>query len=491
MACVDLAAMPLQILLRRHPDWETHPVAVVDRDKPLGIIQWVNEHARACRILPGMRYAAGLSLSRELRAGVVSEVENAEEIALLARRLWCFSPRIEPSTREPGVFWLDATGLLPLYASLDTWASAIQEDLRRVGFRSVVAVGFSRFGSYAAAKTSANNIIFRSATHEQARLRAVPIDRLGIAPGLRDTLLRLGIVTVGDFAGLPSSGIRKRFGAAAHELHRLAQGTGWAPIEPQPMLEPAERSRVLESPETNLDRLLAAVEPLLQSILIQFSERQEALLSLQFFLSLDNGKELSERLSPAVPTLDANQLLSLIRLRIETLSFSSGVVELRIQGTGAPISRGQIELFPEAPRRNFPAVHRALARIRAELGNDAVVHAHLHVGHLPEACFGWEPFENLVAPKPTAVEMRPLVRRVYSPPLQLPARARHEPDGWLIAHFADGPVEEVIGPHVVSGGWWAREISRAYHYVRTRSGRWLWIYNDQKRRRWFLQGEVE
>ena len=54
-----------------------------------------------------------------------------------------------------------------------------------------------------------------------------------------------------------------------------------------------------------------------------------------------------------------------------------------------------------------------------------------------------------------------------------------------------GPVEEVIGPHVVSGGWWIREISRDYYYVRTRSGRWLWIYNDRRRRRWFLQGEVE
>jgi hypothetical protein len=36
-----------------------------------------------------------------------------------------------------------------------------------------------------------------------------------------------------------------------------------------------------------------------------------------------------------------------------------------------------------------------------------------------------------------------------------------------------------------------REVSRAYHYVRTRKGRWLWIYNDHKRRAWFLHGEVQ
>ena len=61
----------------------------------------------------------------------------------------------------------------------------------------------------------------------------------------------------------------------------------------------------------------------------------------------------------------------------------------------------------------------------------------------------------------------------------------------VAARFSDGPVEEVIGPHIVSGGWWTRETTRAYHYVRTRSGRWLWIYNDRRRRRWFLHGEVE
>ena len=68
---------------------------------------------------------------------------------------------------------------------------------------------------------------------------------------------------------------------------------------------------------------------------------------------------------------------------------------------------------------------------------------------------------------------------------------RRDPDGWLIAGVSEGPVEEVIGPHIVSGGWWIKEITRAYYYVRTRRGRWLWIYHDDKRRRWYLQGEVQ
>ena len=109
--------------------------------------------------------------------------------------------------------------------------------------------------------------------------------------------------------------------------------------------------------------------------------------------------------------------------------------------------------------------------------------------------FSWELFQRFSPPQPTEPAARPLLRRFYNPPIALPFRERHEPDGWLISGMADGPVEEVIGPHIVSGGWWtretAREVSRAYHYVRTRSGRWLWIYRDLKRRRWFLHGEVQ
>ena len=45
-ACVDVPALPLQLLLRRRPDWVSGPVAVVDRDKPQGVVLWADEGAR-------------------------------------------------------------------------------------------------------------------------------------------------------------------------------------------------------------------------------------------------------------------------------------------------------------------------------------------------------------------------------------------------------------------------------------------------------------
>ncbi|HEX2228473.1 MAG TPA: DNA polymerase Y family protein, partial [Candidatus Binatia bacterium] len=100
LACVDLPAFPLQLLLKRHPDWVDQPAAVVAEDKPQGLILWVNERARQSGVLPGLRYAAALSLAAGLRAGEVAAKEIAESVSELTRRLMRFSPEVEPAAGE-------------------------------------------------------------------------------------------------------------------------------------------------------------------------------------------------------------------------------------------------------------------------------------------------------------------------------------------------------------------------------------------------------
>ena len=490
-ACVDIRALPLQLLLRAHPEWRARPVVVVDRDRPQGIILWADRHAWACGILPGMRYAAGLSLSRALCGGVVSDMAISEAVAGILGRLWRFSPRIEPSAREAGVFRLDASGLRFLYPSLDQWAASIRDDLREAGFHAVVAVGFSRFGVYAAARAGMHNVVFQDVVEERARVRRVPLVRLGFDPALVDTLLKLGVETLGGFIDLPPAGVVRRFGAEAGEWHRLARGDTWSPLDPVPPQEPIEAGMGLDYPENNVERLLAVLAVLLQSLLRELAVRHEQLASLRLRLKLDNGEEQREEVSPAAPTLEAAHILALCRLRIEGLSLRSGVVEVKVRAVGAERVEQQDTLFPEGLARGLEAAERGLAKVRAAFGDGAVVRACLHEGYLPEARYGWEPLRRLSPPQPGMPLVAPVVRRIYTPPRSLPPREHREPDGWLVAGVTEGPVEEVIGPHLVNGGWWLREAARAYYYVRTRSGRWLWIYHDQKRRRWFLQGEVE
>src|SRR5882724_12809459 len=81
LACVDLPAFPLQLLLRRHPEWAAYPAAVVAEDKPQGLLLWVNEKARQQGVLPGLRYAAAFSLASTLRAGAVALAESKKAVS--------------------------------------------------------------------------------------------------------------------------------------------------------------------------------------------------------------------------------------------------------------------------------------------------------------------------------------------------------------------------------------------------------------------------
>ena len=317
MACVELPAFPLQLLLKRHPDWAGRPVAVVDRDKPQGTILWVNEHARTCRIRTGMRYGAGLSLASTLHAGEVPPADVDRGVAALADRLRRFSPDVEPSRDEPGIFWLNASGLSHLYASPRRWANAVVDAVVECGLRAAISVGFTRFGTYALARTATATAgravtVLRDPAAERVLAGQAPLDRLGLDPALRDSLQKLGVETVRAFLRLPAAGIRRRFGPAAERLHRLAAGDLWVPLQPLRVRDPLVARHDFDDPETDVPRLLFAVERLLNRLLAMIAARHETLGALTLHLRLDRAGTLSEQIRPAAPTLDAAQLLGLV-----------------------------------------------------------------------------------------------------------------------------------------------------------------------------------
>ncbi len=491
LACANLPAFPLQLLLKRHPEWTGCPAAVVAEDKPQAVILWVNKKARRAGVLPGFRYATALSLAPGLRAGVVPLAEIKEGVAGLTHRLMGFTPEVEPCADEPGIFWLNGLGLGLLYPSLAKWAHAVSTEIQNQGFYTRVVVGFTRFGTYALAKIKEGAVVFMDASEERAAAKEVSLDSLDLEPDLRDTLFKLKIKTVGAFLSLPAGGLHQRFGPRTHRLYQMASGDLWAPLKPFVPEEPVRQKLLLDDPEADSTRLLFLVRQLLHPMLVSLVTRGEALAELTLCFLVDRGGWQQEHICPAVPTLDSVQVLDLVRLRLESVQLSAGVVEVELTAVGGAATREQLRLFAERPERDLDAANRALARLRAEFGDQAVVRAKLTHGHLPEARFAWEPFDQVKLPKP-GKGARTLLRRIFVKPIPLPAQPHwSREDGWLLLGARYGAVEKLIGPYVFSGGWWARELHREYYFAETRRGNFLWVYHDRMRRRWFLQGMVE
>src|SRR4029077_18258405 len=195
------------------------------------------------------------------------------------------------------------------------------------------------------------------------------------------------------------------------------------------------------------------------------------------------------------PTLDPGQILDLARLRLESMQFAAGVIEIELEAESCGATVEQICLFErlvlspsamlrinsdEGPARDLDAANRGLARLRAEFGDDAVVQAKLKNGHLPEARFAWEPLSRVKLPEPKLETPTTLVRRVLARPISLPGGPRHtHEDGWLILGHKYGSAHTRSGPHLFSGGWWNKEIQPDYYFAETRRGATARVYYDR------------
>jgi protein ImuB len=554
IACLDLPAFPLQLVWRQEPTWRAHPVVVIESDRPQGEVLWACERARALGVLAGQRYAQALVLCSGLRARVVPSAQIAEAIAELVAVLHQLSPRVEPG--EPGTFWLDGEGLGSVFpesagpeawqaagpalrkptrtgagtaAGLGTgtaagpgdgtaagaegeaeasqrgrvgraWGQAIAQALSELGYRAAIVVGSSRFASYAIARGMQPGMVaFEGDADERAAASAVALARLDIEPRLRDALGRLGVRTVGEMVRLPGGGILERFGRDAHRLYQLAAGEAWDPLVAMAPPEAIDERIWLDDDEDDLERLVFASKAPIDRLIERLAARGRALTALHLELSLKHAVgQISVRadcIKPAAATLDSRSLLRLVHLRLTGMPPAAPVNAVRVWAEDIAATRDQLALFAAKPRRDLRAANEAVAQLRAELGEDAVVRAVLREGHLPEASFGWDRLDQVmpaaVAAEP-ALRPGPLIRRVFARPQQLPAQPRlARDDGWLLSGLELGAVVRIQGPYIVSGGWWSHETVREYHFAELHRGHCLWVYYDRHRRHWFWHGSVE
>jgi protein ImuB len=501
IACVDLPALPLQLAWRAEPELRRHATVVIDEDRPQGIVLWACERARAAGVLPGQRYAHALGLCNKLRARVVPQAEIDAAVVELRSALHACSPRVEASCLrdggEPGTFWLDGDGLQRVDFKAPSWGAAIARSIASVRLTGAIVVGFSRFATYALARVKRTGVtIMTSDADERAAAAGVALARLDIDPKLRDALARLGVTTLGQMVRLPGGGILERFGADAYHLYQLAAGERWDPLVPIAPPEAPDERVVLYDDIDDTEQLVFVLRPAIERLLERLADRGRALTGLHVELVLRHAvgdtETRAECIKPAAATLDARSLVRLVHLRLTGSPPSSPVHGARVWADDVAASHEQLAMFAARPRRDLRAANEALARVRAELGDGAVVRAVLRDGHLPEASFGWEPLVEIVPAAPEPKLVRPLVRRLHAKPQVLPPQARHvRDDGWLLSGLEQGAIVRIDGPYVLSGGWWTNEIRREYHYASLVRGDCLWVYFDRSRHRWFCHGAVE
>jgi protein ImuB len=491
IACVDIPALPLQLVLRSHPTWQNVPVAMVEEQRPLTEVLWINQTAQRAGISRGMKLSQAQSLCCELTPVVLAEQQVEAANDEIFDVLVAFSPAVEPAADPPGLFWLDPTGIGSLFGTHLNWAKSIHQALRKRGFRATVVVGFSRYLLFAIAQTAEHVLVFSDPTEEGRVASAVRLERLDLPVKLARELTLLGIETLGQLLNLPKGELTMRYGERLGALYELAATEFSPPLQPRQPAQPLCAEQAVEPPDDNQSRLLFALKALLGPLVSQASAQGQAVVALELLLKLDHAPLRSERVALAAPTLDTALMLELLRLRLGAVQLAAPVAELGLKLETVSFHPSQLTFLEKAPRRDLEAAARAIARVKAAFGADSVTRARLCDAYLPEASFRWEPISQVCLPKPIALAPElPLVRRVFSSRRLVPV-----PDCMRPLAHPDGPVagsmENVYGPYRVAGGWWKRRVERDYYFLETPEHQILWLYYDRPRDVWILHGIVE
>ena len=498
VACVDVPALALQWLLRARPEWRAGPVAVLAREDLQAEVLHCNTAARRAGVAIGMRHGAALAVAPTLQAAVVTEAElkaaGDELLALLLRR----APRVEPG--EAGAFWIDPSGLERLFGDLERWASGLLAELLAAGFTAGLVIGFHRHRAHALARMIRGARVLASPEAEASLLGQVPLARIDLPPGLLDSLGQLGIHHLAGFLGLPPAELRARFGLAA-ALVQARYLAAAPPLRPTLPREPVVESVEIEPPDDHCERLLFAMRPRVDRILQRLAAEGEVLAALEIEMELDHAPGLRTCIEPAAPAGpgEARGLAELLHLRLSGLVLAAPVLRVTLTARGVRGRAEQATLIGGASR-DLQAAARALARVRAAFGEQAVTRAQLRPAHLPEAGYRWEPITELTCPKVQDVPANhheahaapPLCRRLLPRPRPLAAWSGRDDGSWLASTgLVRGAVIRMDGPHRVSGGWWARTVERDYFYAETSAGDIAWVYHDKARGRWFLHGLLD
>lgn len=494
IACVDVPALALQLVLRAHPEWQSDPVVVVEDDRPLASIVWANRPAREHAITRGMSFASAKALSATLHAAVVGQDAIERGIDALFELLLPFSPGIEPVLEQPGLFWIDPRGLDPLFGDLPRWASAVHAALARERYVASVVVGAQRAHVFTIARVRFGSLVLSDAQQEQRMAERVPLSRLELDPRLVGELARLGVHQVGELLRLPVADLRLRYGAEAARLHAFLSGKAWTPLLPRVPEEPLVVELEVEPPDDDHTRILFGLKTVLHQIAERLRAEHQGIRALEITLQLERAdasgeRTRCERVEAAAPTLDTVQWSDLLRLRLSCVELPARVERIVMRVEHVRVHARQLTIEHGKKPRDLAAANRAIARLRASFGPEAVTCARLRDAHLPEGGFRLEPTREIHLPQarePT--DALPLVRRVFPAPVALPALPSHEPESWLGQH---GAVTAMHGPYRIAGGWWTRRRERDYHFIETQRGEVLWVFYDRATRRWWLQGEVD
>jgi protein ImuB len=464
----------------------------------------LDEAATRLGLFKGQAAADAAALVPELLTHDADPAADAAALEALCDWSARFSPAVAPD--PPDGFFLDVTGVAPLWEAERTLAADLVSRLAAHGLSARAAIASTAGAAWALAHFGADGAVVAPGEEVQA-LSALPVTALRCEPAAAAQLARLGLVTLGHLMHLPRAQITRRFGPeVVLRLDQALGRTGEALAfrrPPEPWFARLAFAEPISAPE-DLARVTADVAALLCARL-----EARGLGARRFRLAFHgvDGRPRRLEVGLALPSRDPGPLVRLFHPKLETIDpgFGIEVVTLTAAET-APLAARQARWGLENQGGGQEESQEALAplidRLVGRLGEEAIWRATPFPSHLPERA---------------SATLAPLApsqgSQTWDPDLPRPLRLfRHPERVEVVAPAPDDPprlfrwrglahrVRLAEGPERLAPEWWRLPFEagdggevRDYYRVEDEAGARFWLfragpYRSDQPARWWLHG---
>ena len=442
-----------RILVLWAPDWPVlaaaegvatgTPVAVLSKGQVLACSQ----AARAEGVRRGMRRRDAQSRCPDLVLRDHQPDADARAFEEVLTALEHLSPGVAPL--RPGLCALHVPSRF--YGGEVEAGAVIAERLVSLGIWDIrMGVADGLFAAEQAARRSAaQDSLIVPAGASGAFLRDLPIDVLDDGDPEASTLVsllrRMGLTTLGAFAGLAPADVHTRFGTHGALLHRLAGGRDAQVVSRRQMPPELTATLSLEPPLDRVDQIAFSLRATAETFVTDLAHRAAVCTTVRIEVDAD-GSLASTRRWMHPRWFSATDLIDRVRWQLQPVGASpvgAPVDAVRlIPEVVEPLGDHSDSLFGGGPDER---VERAVARVQGIVGHEQVVSVQVQGGRSPHE-------RHLLVPwgeKPIAA------RAVGSPwpgsvPPPAPATVFEQPqEAWVVG--AEGMSVGVTGRGVVNG----------------------------------------
>jgi protein ImuB len=512
IACVLVERFAFAALARAEPELCGSPVVVAVGEGARAEVVACSLEAERLGIAPGFRVAQARVVCSSLTVRTASAVAERAAQEALCDAAYGLSPRVEDA--GAGVVFLDLEGLQALHGSEEEIVRLLVNGAAAVGLEASVGVASTKIAARLAARDGGGRaIVPRHA--EWSFLAPLPVQLLEPSEGLRETLSRWGIRTLGELAELPASAVATRLGAEGGALVRRARGEDEAPLlcrtPPLCFAESCELDFGVEA----IDPFLFIARPLLERLTARLAQRGLVCGDLRLALRLAGRGRDERTVVVAAPSNEVKALLTLLRLNLEAQPPPAAVEEIRLAAVAEQLRPVQLDLL----RPNGPPPARlaaTLAKLTALCGDDRVGNPIVADSHDP-AAYGLQPCVAAAAasskfqvPDSKAgfggaalgiwnLEFGMMALRAIRPArllevfedggrldfVRLVAPGRDDTS----AYRCQGRVVSAAGPWRVQGEWWKESaFHRDYYDLQLSDGAVYRVFFDRDHAQWFVDG---